>query len=251
MAAYTLTESREITGMPGSNAASAYGGLVSINGPHLPNLERSQYVVRHKVIASASYTLPYANDHLATHLNIFYIGSPAGNYSFIYSNDMNGDGWGNDLIYIPKQKGEIEFVTQADEDAFFRFMDQDKYLKHHKGKYAGANSVMAPWLHNFDLRFAQDFKLRVGQSTNTLQLSLDILNFGNLLNSKWGVPKSDMTVSNNGAILNYEGNLPGTNTPTFSFATDGDNNYITETFTTNYWYGYTWKLQLGLRYIFN
>ena len=59
MAAYTITESREITGMPGSNAASAYGGLISINGPHLPSLERLQYVGFHKVIGSASYTLPY------------------------------------------------------------------------------------------------------------------------------------------------------------------------------------------------
>ena len=226
MAAYTITESREITGMPGSNAASAYGGLISINGPHLPSLERSQYVGFHKVIGSASYTLPYANDHLATHLNIFYLGSPSGNYSFIYDNDMNGDGWGADLIYIPEQKGDIKFVSQADEDAFFAFMDQDSYLKNHKGGYAGANSVRAPWLHRFDLRFAQDFKIRAGETTNTLQVSLDVLNFGNLLNSKWGVPKNDMSVSNNGAILSYEGNVPGTNTPTFSFATDKDGEYI-------------------------
>lgn len=251
MAAYTITESREITGMPGSNAASAYGGLISINGPHLPSLERSQYVGFHKVIGSASYTLPYANDHLATHLNIFYLGSPSGNYSFIYDNDMNGDGWGADLIYIPEQKGDIKFVSQADEDAFFAFMDQDSYLKNHKGGYAGANSVMAPWLHRFDLRFAQDFKIRAGETTNTLQVSLDVLNFGNLLNSKWGVPKNDMSVSNNGAILSYEGNVPGTNTPTFSFATDKDGEYIKETFTTDYWYGHTWRLQIGLRYIFN
>jgi hypothetical protein len=30
--------------MPGSNAQSAYTGLVTVNGPHLPDL-RSQYVV--------------------------------------------------------------------------------------------------------------------------------------------------------------------------------------------------------------
>jgi hypothetical protein len=60
-----------------------------------------------------------------------------------------------------------------------------------------------------------------------------------------------MSVSNNGAILSYEGNVPGTNTPTFSFATDKDGEYIKETFTTDYWYGHTWRLQIGLRYIFN
>jgi len=224
--------------------------LVSINGPHLPNLERSQYVVPHKVIASASYRLPYANDHMATSVNLFYVGETAGSYSFIYTNDMNGDGWGNDLIYIPKSKGEIKFVSDADENAFFAFMEQDKYLKNHKGEYAGANAVNAPWLHRFDLRVAQDFKLRMGETTNTLQLSVDMLNFGNLLNNTWGVPKNDMTVSNNGAILKYEGK-DGNNVPSYSFAKDKDGKYITKTFATNYYYGNTWRLQLGVRYIFN
>jgi len=250
MAAYTYTESREITGMPGSNAASAYGGLRSVNGPHLASLERSQYVVPHKVIASASYRIPYAKEHMATSFNIFYLGATAGDYSFLYSTDMNGDGWGNDLIYIPKQKGEINFVSDADEDAFFKFMDQDSYLKSHKGQYAGASAVTAPWLHRFDLRVAQDFRVRVGESLNTLQFSVDILNFGNLLNNTWGVPKNDMSVSNNGAILKYEGK-DASNVPTFSFAKDEDDNYITETFTTDYYYGNTWRLQLGVRYIFN
>lgn len=253
MAAYTITESREITGMPGSNAASAYGGLVGINGPHLPSLQRSQYVIPHKVIASASYRIPYANNHLATSFNVFYSGFTAGSYSYRYTNDMNGDGWGTDLIYIPEGKGDIRFKSPEDETAFFTFMDQDKYMQRNKGKYADANSVDAPWLHRFDVRVAQDFKVRVGESWNTLQVSLDILNFGNLLNNTWGVPKN-MSSANNGAILRYEGR-DANNVPTFSFPkiknADGENVYPTESFATNYWYGNTWKMQLGLRYIFN
>lgn len=248
MAAYTITESKEISGMPGSNAASAYSGLVTVNGPHLPNLERSQYVVPNRLIASASYRLPYANDHMATIFNVFYSGSTSGSYSYTYSNDMNNDGVGSDLIYIPEKKGDIKFVSQADEDAFFAFMEQDKYLKAHKGEYAGANAVTAPWLHRFDVRVAQDFKVRVGESVNTLQLSVDFLNFGNLLNSKWGVPKDRLT--NEGRILNYV-SKDAANVPTFSFATDDDDNFIKETFTTDYYYGNTWKLQVGLKYIFN
>jgi hypothetical protein len=166
---------------------------------------------------------------------------------------MNGDGYNTDLIYIPKAKGDIKFKTTEDEDAFFKFMSQDKYLKKHKGEYAGANSVMAPWVHNFDLRFAQDFKVKAGNSTNTLQLTVDILNFGNLLNSEWGISKN-MSSANGGAILKYEGK-DASNVPTFSFVKikdkDGKEIYPTQTFTTNYYYGETWKLQLGLRYIFN
>jgi len=202
------------------------------------------------VIASASYRIPYAKDHMATSVNLFYIGATAGDYSFTYDNDMNGDGWGNDLIYIPERKGDIKFVSEADENAFFAFMEQDTYLKNHKGQYAGASAVNAPWLHRFDLRVAQDFRVRAGKTVNTLQLSVDVLNFGNLLKNTWGVPKDDMSVSNNGAILKYE-SKDANNVPSFSFAKDKEGNYITETFATDYYYGNTWRLQLGLRYIFN
>jgi len=249
MASYTITESKEISGMPGSNAASAYTGLVTIDGPHLPSLERSQYVVPHRVIASVNYTLPYASNKMATHFNLFYTGASSGGYSYIYDYDMNGDDIGGELIYIPKERGDIKFETQADEDAFFTFMDQDQYLKNHKGSYAEANAVMAPWLHRFDLRVAQDFKVMIGQSLNTLQLSVDLLNAGNLLNSKWGIPKT-MSSANNGAILSYAGK-DANNVPSFTFVQDDDDNYLTESFKSSYFYGNTWRLQLGVKWIFN
>jgi hypothetical protein len=75
MFAYTYTESKEISGMPGSNAASAYNGLIQIQWPASANdVQRSQFVVPSKAIASASYRIPYANDHMATTVNLFYSG---------------------------------------------------------------------------------------------------------------------------------------------------------------------------------
>jgi len=246
MAAYTLTESNEISGMPGSNAASAYNGAIQVNGPHLPWVQRSQYVIPSKAIASVSYSIPYANDHLATSVNLFYSGYSAGGYSFTYTNDMNGDGYASDLIYIPSERGEIEFVIAADEDAFFDFVEQDRYLSRHQGEYAEAYAARAPWVHNFDLRLAQNFSINAGGTKHTLQLSLDFLNFGNLINSKWGVSK---VMYGGGQILTYEG-MDENNVPSFSMATDGEGNYLTESYTTNYNYNQCWYLQLGARYIF-
>ena len=57
----------------------------------------------------------------------------------MYSNDMNGDGVTNDLIYIPKTKDEIKFTSAEDADAFWKFVNQDPYLKKHKGEYAGTS----------------------------------------------------------------------------------------------------------------
>lgn len=248
MAAYTYTESKEISGMPGSNAGSAYSGLFQVNGPHLPDVQRSQYVVPSKAIASASYRLPYANNHLATTVNLFYSGYSPSGYSFTYTNDMNGDGYATDLIYIPREKGEINFVSAADEDAFFEFMEQDKYLKNHKGEYAEAYAARAPWVHRFDLRLAQDFRIDVGGVANTLQFSLDFLNFGNLLNNKWGVEKN-MFQANNGQILQYEG-VDSNNVPEFSMVKDDDGNFLSESYSTFNNYNQTWRLQLGIRYFF-
>lgn len=249
MASYTFTKSMEVSGMPGSNAQSAYTGLVAVNGPHLPQLEMSEYVVPHRVTASASYTVDY-NDHVSQSISLFYNAAPAGTYSYVYSNDLNGDGIGTDLIYIPAQRGDIKFATQADEDRFFAFMEQDKYLSNHKGQYAGANAVLAPWLHRIDLRLAQDFKLKVGESINTLQVNLDILNFGNLINTKWGVPQN-MSKANYGAILQVD-RIDG-KTPVFKSPTDKKGNVIPleQSFTPINHYGNTWSMQLGIRYTFN
>jgi hypothetical protein len=161
MAAYTKTESKEISGMPGSNASSAYSGLYEVNGPNVPWVQRSQYVVPDKAIASLSYKIPYLNNHMATTLGLFYTGYAPYSYSFTYKNDMNGDGYATDLIYIPKAKGDIVFASTADEDAFFKFMEQDKYLTAHKGQYAEGNSVVAPWVNRFDLRLVHGESARI------------------------------------------------------------------------------------------
>lgn len=248
MAAYTYTESKEISGMPGSAAYSAYNGAIQVNGPHLPWVQRSQYVVPSRAIASVSYSLPYANDHMSTSFNLFYSGYSADGYSFTYTNDMNGDGYATDLIYIPAERGDIEFVSAADEDAFFAFLEQDSYLSKHQGEYAEAYAARAPWVHNFDLRVAQNFSINAGGTKHTLQISLDFLNFGNLINSEWGVEKN-MFGANNGQILTFEG-VDENNVPSFSMVTDDEGNYLNETYSTYFDYNQCWQLQLGARYIF-
>jgi len=179
---------------------------------------------------------------------LFYSGYSAGGYSFTYSNDMNGDGYATDLLYIPSEKGDIQFVSTADEDAFFAFMEQDNYLKNHKGEYAEANAARAPWVNNFDLRIAQNFSINTGATKHTLQFTLDFLNFGNLINSEWGVSKN-MFGSNNGQILKYEGKDAG-NVPSYSMIKDSDGNYLKETYSTFNNYTECWSLQIGARYIF-
>jgi len=247
MAAYTRTEMKEVSGMPGSAANSAWQGLPTVNGPNVTTAQRSQYVIPDQVIGSISYTLPDV-DYKSTTISLFYRGYSPYSNSFVYSNDINGDGLSSDLIYIPKEKGEIQFVSQADEDAFFAFMEQDSYLKNHKGQYAEAYAARPPLVHKFDLRFLQNFKVKAGKTINTLQLSLDVLNVGNLLKSTWGVNKT-MSALNYGQILRYEGR-DASDVPSFSMV-KVDGAYPTQSYDTYLNYGQCWSLQVGLRYIFN
>jgi hypothetical protein len=75
---------------------------------------------------------------------------------------------------------------------------------------------------------------------------------GNLLNSNWGVNKTT-SGSGNGRILTY-GGRDESNVPQFSMAkvrVDGNDVYPVKTFSPLLDYGQCWRLQVGLRYIFN
>jgi hypothetical protein len=266
MASYTHTVSQQITGLPGSQAYSAWQNIYNVDGPNETGLSRSQYVTPNKVIASVSYRLKETKN-LSTNFGLFYAGYNSSTYNYVHSSDFNGDGSSsNDLLYIPKSKDELVFqdftkttnkvkttFTAAEQQtAFWDFINQDKYLKNHKGQYAKAYDATLPWLHRFDLKVSQDLKIKVGKYLNTLQFSVDILNFGNMLNDKWGVTKT-LAPCNNGQILYYAKSVNGV--PVFQFNTDPTVSdkpaLITKTYSTYKNSSNCWQLQFGIRYIFN
>ena len=258
MAAYTHTEAKEISGMPGSAASSAYQGLASVDGPNFLPLQRSRYVVPDKVMANVSYYLDVLGGF---QFDLYYSGYSANGNSFTYSNDMNGDGIAYDLMYIPATKDEIRFKTDADRDAFWTFLEQDTYLSKHKGQYAEADAARSPFIHRFDLRIAKDFKFNIGATSHKIQLSASIDNIGNMFNSSWGVHRlafdqtsANLDMSGGGYIspLKYEG-LDSEGYPTFSMnIPKGSKTYPTQTYT-NYLKNTAecWQILFGLKYFFN
>ena len=243
MAAYTHTVNKEVTGMPGSNAGSAWSYLHTVNGPNVLDVKNSGYVTPDRVIANVSYK--YGKDHFS----LFYSGySPAG-YSYCYSNDLNGDGLAYDLMYIPRDDSEIKFATEADRVAFWEFVEQDDYLKNHRGEYADCYGARAPWVHTFDFKWAHDFDIKIGKNKTKLQLIANVENIGNLLNSKWGVAKQIPGMSNNIFKLLSVANAKDVKNgaePIFRMATDQKS-----TWDYNHSYSQCWRLQIGVKYYFN
>jgi len=258
MIAYTHTESKDITGNPGSQAASAWSNNPSVRGQNDLDLSYSQYMTPNRVVGSFSYKLEYAKKFAST-LSLYYSGFNDGNFSYRYTSDFNKDGVNADLIYIPKDASEIIFediknsdgtvrhTAQVQSDAFFAYIEQDSYLSQNKGKYAERNGAKYPWYNRVDLKFLQDFYVNTKNSKNTLQLSCDVLNFGNLLNSSWGVRQRQIV--SNGAILKYT-KLNSANVPMFQMA-EVNSKLPTATFENTMTTSSTWGIQIGVRYIFN
>ena len=251
MAAYTHSAAKEITSMPGSNAESAFTYVPTVNGPNNIALHNSLNTTPDRVIASATYS-----DRSNNHFSFIYEAFRGGyNYSFMTSNDMNGDGYPYDAIYIPTDEqvgdgttGDFRFKTADDAKRFLDYVHNNGYLSKNQGKYAEAYSVYSPWVHRVDFSYKHDFKVKVGRSVNTLQLSFDLKNALNIFHSRFGVMKYMNPKLNEGRILKFE-HVDADGYPVFS--TPEAVNANTQTFVHNTAIGQCWYASVGIKYMFN
>ncbi|MGA1544426.1 MAG: carboxypeptidase regulatory-like domain-containing protein [Saprospiraceae bacterium] len=246
MVAYTASRARDLDAAGGSQAISLWPATVQ-NDRNNPELSYAGFDQPNRLIGNLSYQKG------GTTIGVFYEGGNAGRFSYTYSGNF-GDA-SNRLIYVPRNASEINFesfslggntiTTQMQEQMLEAYINQDEYLNSIRGQVAERNGGVAPWYHRFDVRLLQEVNF-TNLDKNKLQLTLDFLNFGNLLNSNWGIPK----VVNQSTLLNYRGQTNGV--PTYRLnAISGTSNLPTETFrnTTNI-LGNTWRLQMGIKYIF-
>ena len=248
MAAYTHTVSKEVTGMPGSAAESAFTYVPTSEGPNNIRLHNSQYVTPDRFVASATL-----HDKCGNHYSLIYETWRGGyNYSYMISNDMNGDGYAYDALYIPTdaevQNNLFRFVSEDDKARFMDYVHGDSYLKKHQGEYAEGYSVYSPWVHRIDIAYKHDFKLNIGKTKHTLQLSMDVKNVLNFFNSSWGVSKYMNSSLNEGRILRYE-NTDADGYPVFSTPKAVNGN--TKTWVPNHAIGQCWYASIGIKYMFN
>lgn len=253
-ASYTYGKSMDLNSGTSSVAYSNWRYVNNVYGLNDLRLSRSNFDLGSRFTGLVSYKKEYLKGLLATQVSLYYNGQSGQPLSYIYNADMNNDGSVNDLIYIPATQSDINLIaitgttplTVAEQwTALDAFISNDPYLSKHRGEYAERNGARSPFQHNFDFRIMQEFKVKVGGSTNKLQVSFDILNVGNMLNKKWG---HVMYASNQQwSIINYKGQVT-TTTPTFTYDASGQTNgnpYYLSDYSSRY------RGQIGLRYIFN
>ncbi|MCL7968208.1 MAG: TonB-dependent receptor, partial [marine benthic group bacterium] len=112
-----------------------------------------------------------------------------------------------------------------------------------RGKITERFGLLNPWYETLDLRILQDINFPMGGRTSTIQISLDFLNFLNLLNSSWGVRQVATPAAT--SPLTVVGFEDDNVTPQLNF------NMIDRTFVDDISISSRWQIQFGVRYLFH
>jgi hypothetical protein len=243
---YNFLDARDAASIDAEISSDAYErNPANILHSNRPDLAPALYGNRHRIVGSFYKKISYG-ERMATHVAVFMEYLQGGRFSYTYSGDINNDGSGlNDLIYIPTNTeidqmaftGDAAAIT-AQRNAFKNYIAQDKYLSKNQGEYAEKYAPINPWYSRWDMRIMQELKLNNGHS---FQLSLDILNVGNLISSSWGVRQ---LATNTGLVQPLSVSVAN-GVPTYTFDTSQRNTFFND-FSLNS----RWQMQVGLRYNF-
>ena len=266
MIAYTYSNGKSLNDGWGDQVYSAFQNAATVNGNNIQTLGYASYIMPHRLIANISYSKEYAK-HFRTGISLFYEGGPQGKVSYTYTSNIVGDYGGQNLIYVPASKDELKFAdydwswedadgkhtetytAAAQAEDFWNFINNNKYLKTRKGKYAERNGLVYPWVNQFDLKITQDFFIQSKNGMrNTLQIGLDIKNVGNLLNKNWGNMKS---VTKNQILYQVNKRGAGKDTePVYNFQRNGTE-VLKDAFVNTFGTSSTYLMQISVRYMFN
>jgi hypothetical protein len=242
----------------GSIASGSWTGNQIALDPNNPTPAFTQFSPATRIFGAVTYTRDFVGIG-PTSISVYIDGRSAGNASYVYAGDMNGDGAANnDLLYIPANIAQMNFIPLTTSGpnpvtytpvqqaaAWDAFINQDSYLRDHRGLYAERNAVFLPMVYRADLSVSQDVGRQIAGRSNRVQVRLDILNVTNLLNKNWGGSQTFVTTR---PLISA--GVDGLGQPQYTLATVGGQ-LITKSFQKAVTTNDVWRLQLGVRYLFN
>ncbi len=183
--AYARGYSREVSPMTSSTAGTNFATRASLS-PNTGEIGSAASTVRHRYLASATLRVSPIR-RLDTKITLAYEGRTGRPYSFVFSNDTNGDSadYDNDLLYVPSGPADprVRWADPAQKDAFFAYLAANPALARFAGQVAHRNSERSPFIHQFDLKVSQQITL---WRSFRAEVFADVMNLGNLLNPDWG-----------------------------------------------------------------
>jgi hypothetical protein len=165
-----------------SQAASNWGNARTPGDPNNLPLARSNFDVGHRINLAASYDWQLPRSFNIT-ASVFYNGQSGRPYSISYNNtDVNGDAqFFNDLLFVPANVSDV-IVTNGTPAQLETFINDDECLSESRGRITERNCARQPFTNIADAKLAVGLPIQRAK----VEVTLDVLNFLNLLNDKWG-----------------------------------------------------------------
>ena len=196
---YTYSHTEDLFSLTSSIASSNYR-FTTLDGTIANrNLRTSAFDIPHKITASGTMNIKWG-----VQLSLIYIGQSGGPYTYVVSNDINGDGFGgNDPVYVPRNRADIAmdgngsanaqtgFGTPAGQDSAYATLDNyintQDCLREQRGTLLRRNTCRNPWMNFLNARLAKVFNTVRGQQ---IEVSADVFNVLKLIGSDWGLIRS-------------------------------------------------------------
>ncbi len=238
--AYNYLNSKDVNSIEAEITGDAFDFNPVLSNANDATLAYSKYGDTHRVLGIVSKNWTYGvDDKWGTTISTVFEYAQGGRFNYTYAGDINNDGSSlNDLIYVPtaSEIGQMQFSGAGQGEAFEQFIQQDDYLNGRRGNYVERYGALAPWRGRWDVKILQDLKV---SQDNSLQFSIDVLNFGNLLSSNWGLVQQPNAVQPIGVSVD------GSGTPTYTFSSDLKDTFVYDASLLS-----RWQVQFGLRYTF-
>ncbi|NOQ92705.1 MAG: TonB-dependent receptor, partial [Flavobacteriaceae bacterium] len=210
-AAYNYLNAKNVNSIEAEITGDAFAGNPALGNVNDDVLAHSKYGNDHRFIGVISKQWSYGSDRWSTTLSSFMEYKQGNRFNYTYGGDINNDGSVvNDLIYIPttSEVAQMNFAIPGQGDDFDNFIAQDDYLSDRRGQYAERYGALSPWVSRIDVKFMQDYNFKIGDKKQTIQFSIDILNFGNMLNSDWGVIQQPNAIQPIGVSVDADTKVP-------------------------------------------
>jgi len=236
-ASYTYGHSLDRISMTSDITGSNYSFSVLDGTPDHRNLRTSFFDRPHKVTLSGSFNTPFD-----TRFSLTYNGLSGTPFTYVVNGDANADGIsGNDPVYVPRNASDITTQNATQTAQIDAFINGEKCLAENRGRILPRNACRNNWQNFLNARVSKVIPTLSGHS---VEITADMLNVLNFINSSWGLTRITGTGFENQNLIRqvgYDGvNQRGIYAPSLPTKNQVTLNSL----------GSRWVFQLGARYTF-
>jgi carboxypeptidase family protein len=236
-AAYTYSHSLDVMSMT-SDITSSNFQFGALDGTiENRNLRTSAFDRPHKVSLSGTVNAPFG-----ARFSLIYNGLSGTPYTYVVSGDANADGvFGNDPVYVPRGPNDITLQNPAAYDTLNGRINSEPCLRDNRGRIMPRNACRNPWQDYLSARLSWAIPTVSG---HTLEITADMLNVLNFINSGWGLIRQTGTGFEEQNLIRQVGYDTANQRGRYALGLVPQNQVTLNSI------GSRWVFQLGTRYTF-